>query len=111
MSKSFQFEGYQQGDVILRKIDAVPTDAKPVAPKGGRYIVAEGEHTGHAHAIVADPEVRLLERNGVLYLVVESGATVTHEEHHAQVVAPGVYEVGIVKEVDPFTDEIRSVAD
>ena len=102
---------YQQGDVILRRIDALPSGTKPVAPQGNRYVVAEGEATGHAHAIPIGAGCEMVERDGVLYLSVTEAVSLTHEEHHAQVVEPGVYEVGKVVEVDPFTEEVRAVRD
>lgn len=45
-----------QGDLYVRR-SAIPTDAKPVAPLGGRYVVAHSE-TGHDH-YVADDRVTL----------------------------------------------------
>ena len=103
--------GFQQGDVLLKRIAEVPSDAKPRAAIGGRHVVAEGEVTGHFHALVATEAVEMFERNGTLYLRVSEPTPMTHEEHKPQVVEPGVYEVGIVKEVDPFTEEVRSVQD
>ena len=103
--------GFQQGDVLLRVVDAVPQDAKRRVAVGGRFVVAEGEVTGHAHALAECEAVEMFERGGVLYLRVTEATPMTHEEHKPQVVQPGVYEVGIVKEVDPFTDEVRAVQD
>lgn len=105
-------QGYQQGDVLILKAGAIPAGAKPVKAGKRGYVLAEGEHTGHAHTLEATPEVELYEKDGVLWLkVAGEGATVTHEEHHAQTVAPGIYEVRRVVEVDPFEDEVRTVAD
>lgn len=103
--------GFQQGDVILVKRDEMPKNAKPVEARGGLYVLAEGEHTGHAHTLEATPEVELREVNGTLWLKVVEASTLTHQEHHTQTIAPGIYEIGRVREVDPFTDEIRTVAD
>jgi hypothetical protein len=104
-------KGYQQGDVLLVKVDAVPQDAKPVSASGGRFVLAEGEATGHAHAVTVSEGVEMLERGGVLYLSAATETEVEHEEHHAQKVSPGVYEVRRVVEVDPFADEVRMVED
>lgn len=103
--------GFQQGDVLLKKVSAVPVGAKKRATVGGRYVVAEGETTGHAHALVASEAVEMYERDGVLYLNVKEPTSLVHEEHDTQTVEPGIYEVGIVREVDPFTEEVRSVRD
>ena len=45
---------YRQGDVLLAPIPALPVDAVSV-PRKGRIVLAEGEATGHAHAI-AEPD-------------------------------------------------------
>ena len=102
---------YQQGDVLLRRIEALPSGTKAVQPQGGRYVVAEGEATGHAHALPVGAACEMFERDGTLYLNVTDAVGLTHEEHHAQTVEPGVYEVGKVVEMDPFTDEVRVVQD
>jgi hypothetical protein len=104
-------KGYQQGDLLLKVVSSIPQDAKPVQSKAGRFILAEGEATGHAHAVLECPTVELYERDGTLYLKVAEETEVVHEEHHKQVVGPGLYEVGRVVEVDPFENAIRTVAD
>jgi len=103
--------GYQQGDVILKCVAGVPVGAKPCATKNGKYVLAEGETTGHAHRVEATNDVEMFEKDGTLYLRVVEEAQVQHEEHLPQTLQPGVYEIGIVKEVDPFTDEVRAVRD
>ena len=105
-------KAYQQGDVLILQATAIPEGAKPVKPGTRGHVLAEGEHTGHAHTMEATEAVELFVRDGVLWLRVgEGGATVTHEEHRAQTVAPGVYKIRRVVEVDPFENEIRTVAD
>jgi hypothetical protein len=105
-------KAFQQGDVILKLRDALPASCKPVAPGARGFVLAEGEATGHAHTIEATPGVELHEKDGVLWLrVLEEAVPLVHEEHHAQTVAPGVYEVGRVVEMDPFENEVRTVAD
>ena len=42
--------GLSSGDELL---DAMPEQAQP-EPRGGRIVLAEGEVTGHAHAVVDD---------------------------------------------------------
>ena len=105
---------HQQGDVLLYASE-IPADAKRVDAKAGRYVLAEGEATGHAHAIADSCDIELFERANdagvvTLYLRVREG-TLTHEEHGAQVLTPGDYEVGRVVEVDPFAGEVRRVTD
>ena len=42
---------YQQGDVLIESIDCIPVKAKKIEVKKGKYILAKGEATGHAHAV------------------------------------------------------------
>jgi len=102
---------YQQGDVLLKKVIGVLFDGCPIeASKNGRLIIAEGEHTGHAHVLKeCDAVIRV--KNGKRYVITEKGFTITHEEHLPIEVAPGVYEIGIVQEYDHFAEEARNVAD
>lgn len=58
---------YRQGDVLVRPVSAIPADAKPIKRVGGRVILAEGEVTGHHHAI-SEAGVGLLEHDGRRYL-------------------------------------------
>lgn len=98
---------YRQGDVLIRRIDAVPAGAKPTPRDNGRVILAHGEVTGHAHQI-ADPdgvgaELLTMPRTAPLtHQQVETNATflrltkkaqLVHEEHATIDLPPGAYEV------------------
>lgn len=101
----------QQGDVLFKMVDALPEGLKKKkAARRGLVTFAEGEVTGHHHSCIADCIV-LYEKDGTLYCSVGKEATVTHQEHNPVTLAPGNYEIGIVREVDHFADEIRRVAD
>ena len=101
----------QQGDCILRLRDRLPPGVKSVEPGSRGHVLAEGEATGHAHCMTADAGMLYEDAVGTLWLRVDVESPIVHEEHHAQTVAPGVYEVGRVREVDPFEKAIRFVAD
>lgn len=101
----------QQGDVLVFDAETIPDDAVKVAPVGGRYVLREGEATGHAHAVVATPDVELFEKGGTLYLRVHEPTDLTHEEHGTHTLTPGVKRIGAVREVDPFENAVRYVAD
>ena len=99
-----------QGDVRIIKSDAIPPAAK-LKPRAqdGRIILAAGEVTGHHHAI-ADECVGLYEdANGNMFIRVDGTATVSHEEHGAIELLPGVYEVRVDCEYSPA--EIKRVRD
>ncbi|GAC1365526.1 MAG: hypothetical protein NVSMB32_09130 [Actinomycetota bacterium] len=92
----------RQGDVLLVPVDEIPSATKPVARVGGRVILAEGEVTGHHHAI-SDADVALVlgEMERRWLEVGTEGATLVHEEHAALKVAPGRYEVLLQVEYTP----------
>jgi hypothetical protein len=102
---------YQQGDVLLKKVSIEFKDTDIIEKnKNGRVIVAEGEHTGHAHAI-KESEAIIRVKDGKRYVITPTGFTITHEEHLPITVEPGIYEIGIVQEYDHFAEEARNVLD
>ena len=102
-------KGYQQGDVILKR-SRIPKGATKQTPSPRGYVLAEGEATGHAHVLDVEP-CEMYEKDGTIWVRVLGSATLRHEEHHAQTIAPGTYRVERVTEVDPFTEETRRVQD
>ena len=88
-----KFDGQiRQGDVLLHAFDGdIPDGAKIVEPRNGRYVIAEGEATGHAHVITDTDSVTVAEKDGVLYLRVESEVPISHEEHGIVTATPRVY--------------------
>jgi len=102
-------EMYRQGDVLLKRIDAIPVDAKLTEQKE-RIVLAYGEVTGHAHAIHDLDNVDVFVKgDGTMYLAVKEPADLNHEEHATVTLAPGNYERVIQREYSP--EEIRNVAD
>ena len=96
---------YQQGDVILKLAKGIK------GKKLNHLTLAVGEATGHHHTIT-DGEAELYEHDGTFYLrVIGDQATLTHQEHNVITLPKGDYEIGIVKEYDHLTDEVRNVAD
>lgn len=106
----------RQGDILLRQVDKLPAKAEKVARKRGeRVIVAEGEVTGHHHAI-ADRGVEQYRIPGdtdaqFLRVLAEAGEGVSlvHDEHETIKLPAGDYEVVGQREYSP--EEIRRVAD
>jgi hypothetical protein len=98
----------QQGDVLLRKLDCLPTgEAKRTR---GRLVLAHGE-SGHSHVIEAEDDATLIEIGDRMLLQLNEPATVVHEEHGPITLSPGIWEVGRVQEFDPFEQLTRNVAD
>lgn len=97
---------YQQGDVTIRAVDAIPEDADET---GGR-VLAEGEATGHKHLAIAE-DVLLFMHEGTLFMSAPNGTTIVHEEHRVLEIPPGNYQIGTVLEYDHFADEAHPVID
>ena len=74
----------QQGDVCYEKVPSIPNTAKKMKPIGGRYIIAEGEATGHAHAVKEVEWIEFFEDNGTIYLknTTKEPVILNHEEHN-----------------------------
>lgn len=86
---------FRQGDVLIRPVSRIPEGLQQVPLDNGRVILAYGEVTGHAHAVVGDVEFLAadLEDLEQRFLRVESEAQVVHDEHDTVTLPPGDYEV------------------
>ena len=88
---------FRQGDVLLVKAGKLPSgEGRAELPVNGRLILAHGEVTGHAHAVVVGPEAPLpaLKWFGQSrFLIADTPFDVVHEEHDAHHFEAGVYEV------------------
>lgn len=107
---------YRQGDVLIVPLDesAVPphvADAEQEPRDGrGRMVLALGEVTGHAHAVLGPG--RLVREPGVfgpLLLHLPDGGRVVHEEHAAIPLPKGWYRV--VRQREYLPGAVRIVAD
>lgn len=97
---------YQQGDVLLTKIENLPDGGKKHS-----NVLAEGEATGHTHRATGENVAVLEGEKEELFLSAPSGATIVHEEHKTLEVPPGYYRVRQVREYDHFEEEARRVQD
>ena len=100
----------QQGDILIESVCNMP-EGNDVLPKNGRYILAEGEVTGHAHAISDIAGIKFIEKDGMFYLQNKNSVKVKHEEHKHVTIPPGIWKVRKVREYDHFAEEARAVAD
>ncbi len=107
---------YRQGDVLIIPVaeESVPASAltSPSAPRDtrGRLVLALGEATGHAHAVVGPGSlVHGLRPMDPGFLHLPSGGRVVHEEHAAISLPKGWYRVQRQREYVPGT--FRFVAD
>lgn len=110
-----------QGDVLIRRVDAVPADAAAVAPVDGAIIVTHSE-TGHHHVMVLEktkskrPAVEMFSAadNPLLAWIKVNRRTALehrrpHDTHEPIMFEPGVYEVRRQREHTP--EGWRQVAD
>jgi hypothetical protein len=100
---------FRQGDVFIEKIEALPSGLKKHKKDNGRIILAYGEVTGHAHAIVDDVTASFIDSDGNLYLESKEDILVKHEEHAEIKLPAGVYRITHQREYSP--EEIRNVLD
>ena len=97
----------RQGDVLIRAAKDVPTGTTE-AQENGRSILAHGEVTGHAHALITDELiVNAGDKGRFVSLVKET--ELHHEEHGTVKLGPGKFEIRRQEEYSPL--EIRQVAD
>ena len=98
----------RQGDILFIRTDVVPEEAEEVKRVDGRVIVAEGEATGHHHAI-RTPGVQMLEKEELRWLVADVPFEVEHEEHDTITFDPGVWVIRYQREYTP--EAVRRVLD
>ena len=96
----------QQGDVLITKIDKLPTGLE----KQKDLIIQHGESTGHAHRL-NHGEIFFHPKEKVKYLRLVKEAIVSHEEHDPLTLPEGEYQIGIVREKGMFDDLIAPVVD
>ncbi len=103
-------EIYQQGDVVIKKIEALPEGEITQDQQTIAKTLAYGEKTGHLHQIV-EGEATVMRIFNDLYIKAFTEFKVKHQEHKAFTVPPGIYKVDIVRETDWLTRTTRRVAD
>ena len=103
-----------QGDILLRKIDALPEDLTPAKAVDDKYIVAHSE-TGHHH-VVPQADCMLYEAANdpmIMYLVVNNDTVLEHlrsfDTHDPIKIGKGNYEIRRQREYTP--EGWRRVAD
>jgi hypothetical protein len=102
---------YRQGDVLLISTEDEPTGRRRKRDRRDRIVLARGEATGHAH-VVTDPGATLYGtslQKRFLEVLADGGVTLSHEEHGAIRLAPGVYRV--VRQREWVAEGSRWIAD
>jgi hypothetical protein len=104
-------EMFAQGDLLIERVtDVEPTGAMMSADQTGAIVLAEGELTGHRHAIYErvtmfrdDALAREIPAGLYVGHVKVSGgpATLLHEEHAPVSLSAGTYRVRRQRELEP----------
>lgn len=104
-----------QGDIALRRIEALPEGLHAVPAEDGKHILAHSE-TGHHHTVLERPGVQHFTAMDEFrsYLVVEGDPVdLVHERafdtHETLRIKPGIYEVRRQREYTP--EGLRRAAD
>jgi hypothetical protein len=101
---------YAQGDLLIERVDDVEPSGALISPDAsGATVLAEGELTGHRHAIfervtMFRDDALAREIPGGLYvghIKVEGGATIHHQEHAPIALGEGTYRVRRQRELEP----------
>jgi hypothetical protein len=83
---------FRQGDVLVFSVEVIPESVTPVARDAGRIVLAYGEVTGHAHAIMdRDAELLAASTTDDRFLRIMSAVELRHEEHATITLPPGNY--------------------
>lgn len=97
---------FRQGNVLVIPINEIPKDTDEVKRDSkGRLILAEGEATGHAHAIQANHAKMYAGAIG-MFLILKKAAELLHEEHGKIDLPPGNYQVIRQREYDPVQERL-----
>ena len=101
---------YRHGDVLIRRVGAIPKTATPQKPEAGRIILAHGEATGHHHSLEADAaDWWKAADSDEQFINITKATEVVHQEHSKIPLPPGKYSVTRQREYTP--QAIRNVAD
>lgn len=93
------------------KQNKIPKSAQKVKPDQRGYVLAEGEVTGHYHAIEACDDVELYKLGEELIVANTATVQLKHQEHNQVTLNPKVWNTGIVVEYDYLSKMERKVVD
>ena len=126
---------YRHGDLLIRKINAMPPTAFPI-PKQKTHnfptgsTLAEGEISGHKHQLIGNGQVyvgmdyirraRIPEAASLahsindineLWFKAEDDLEIVHEEHKTLEIPKGIYKVTKEQEFNPFKEMNEKILD
>ncbi len=99
---------FRQGDVFLMRVSSLPIGATKEKVTDGDIILAHGEVTGHAHRVSAVHASTYKWQSDRL-IEISKATDLTHEEHGALKLTPGIYKIVIQREYSPgFLSQVVS---
>jgi hypothetical protein len=109
----------QQGEVRIVKVDALPADmqTKAVNRIAKGFVISHSE-SGHHHVLTGGDVMERVDRvpagMQVFYAILDEPQSFIQDAanpHGGFDLDPGVYEFRVSREHDPFSDQVRRVAD
>ncbi len=111
---------FAQGEIYARKLNALPVGLADFTEKRGSAWIISHSESGHHH-VIDDAGVTVMERvkdvpagMRILVAIVEQPSSLRQDAsdaHEAHDLPPGIYEIRIAREYDPFSEQARRVAD
>jgi hypothetical protein len=108
-----------QGEIYIRRIDAIPSDAEPFKSENGKFVIGHSE-SGHNHTMLMEHAVVSRAKNApagmtVLYALLDGPNALIHERgydtHEPIALQPGMYEFRSGREFDHYEALARKQAD
>ena len=100
----------RQGDVLLKPVDKTSGIKQELT----EYTVAHGEQTGHHHTLyplVEGSKISLFTDANKRFIELTDSWMLRHQEHREIIITPGIYEIGMEQEYDPFERIMKKVVD
>ncbi len=85
---------YRHGDLIIKPISKIPTEAI----QQDNLRLAEGEATGHHHTVVEGEAIHSRFNDKIYLKVLSKIAKIDHPEHGLRTLSRGEYEIDIQQE-------------
>lgn len=103
----------RHGDLIIKPIKTDKSKLKFLG-KFDKFVLAEGETTGHKHLLIAEPSTAFnvyQNEQGQYVLEMENVGEIKHEEHNTVKLLPNMYVVGNEREYNYFEQQSQRVID
>lgn len=107
-------EIYLHGEVLIKKyVGKIPQDAKLIQPIKGQYKLADSETTGNHHLLVAEPGMKVYEKEGKFFISFDKKGIVkcVDTKRHDTIKIPGKSSSDFQQEYDHLTQETMNVRD